>query len=106
MARNITADEAASIVHILVEECGYIETGHSIGEMARAIEWPNANSRYPCTEYRFMGALGFGGKFRNNGNRDGVPHVDCYRENQSPQRLEMIEKANARLAQMFAPASI
>ncbi len=46
-------------------------------------------------EYRFQGALGFGGKFwRNNGRF----YVTCYRENETPERLAVIEKTNAALA--------
>lgn len=61
--------------------------------------------RLACTEYRFMGDLGFGGKFRNNGNRDNTPYVDCYPENETPERLKMIEAANKRLAELFGGES-
>ena len=50
-----------------------------------------------CHEYRFIGALGFGGKFRNNGNNDNVPYVDCYFESLTPARQAMMDRANARL---------
>ena len=49
-------------------------------------------------EYRFQGALGFGGKFRNHGYGW---RVDCYSEDETPERLAMIESANAALAELY-----
>ena len=48
----------------------------------------------PPTEYRFNGSLGYGGKFRNNNN--GV-YVDCYQEDETPERLSDIEKCNEQI---------
>lgn len=55
-----------------------------------------------CEEYRFQGALGFGGKFRRaywpwSGERW---YVDQYREDESPATKAMIEEANAVLAEL------
>ena len=50
-----------------------------------------------------MGSLGFGGKFRNNGNRNNTPHVNCYPEDETPARLAMIAAANKRLDELFNP---
>jgi hypothetical protein len=44
----------------------------------------------PTYEYRFMGALGFGGKFRFPGFT-----VDCYLEDTNPKSSAMIAQANA-----------
>lgn len=44
-------------------------------------------------EYRFMGALGFGGKYRSETNT-----VDCYPEDLTPERAEIITRTNAALA--------
>lgn len=52
-------------------------------------------------EWRFCGALGFGGKLRQNSNRDGTPYVDCYREHETPERQAMIDEANKRLVDLF-----
>lgn len=46
-------------------------------------------------EYRFQGTLGFGGKIWLP--LDGEPYISCYREDDSPERLETIEKTNALL---------
>lgn len=54
-----------------------------------------------CTEYRFCGALGFGGKFRSQGQW----RVDCYGEDSTPERRAMIERANEALVALQAPKS-
>lgn len=46
-------------------------------------------------EYRFEGLLGFGGKIWLP--LDKAPYVSCYREDDSPERLKIIEKTNALL---------
>lgn len=46
-------------------------------------------------EYRFMGSLGGGGKIWLPLHRD--PSVSCYKENETPERKEAIEKTNAAL---------
>lgn len=48
-----------------------------------------------CTEFRFCGNLGFGGKYRSERNV-----VDCYREDETPERLAIIAATNAALAQL------
>lgn len=54
----------------------------------------------PCAEYRFMGSLGFGGKFRNNGNKDNSVYIDCYSEDETPERLAIIKKVNILLKEI------
>lgn len=54
-----------------------------------------------CREYRFQGHLGFGGKFRNNGNNGDVPYVDCYREHLTTHTNAVILATNAMLAELF-----
>ena len=44
-------------------------------------------------EWRFCGKLGFGGKYRPFKNT-----VDCYPEDQTPERLVIIEETNKTLA--------
>lgn len=106
MVRDISKEQAQSVLTILVQECGHCVIGIRDGDsFVRSIMWPQPKDEYadkhPCTEYRFCGALGFGGKFRNNGNRNDTPYVDCYREHETPERLAMIEVANKRLAELF-----
>ena len=51
-------------------------------------------------EYRFFGSLGAGGKFWVN---NGRVYVNAYREDETPARVAAIDRANARLAQLFPP---
>lgn len=46
-------------------------------------------------EYRFQGALGFGGKIWIE--RNGSSRVTCYPEDETPERRRMIDAANAAL---------
>jgi hypothetical protein len=46
-------------------------------------------------EYRFQGLLQFGGKIWLP--LDKAPYVSCYREDDSPERKEIIEKTNVLL---------
>lgn len=46
----------------------------------------------PCTEYRFQGKLGFGGKYLSSLNK-----VCCYSEDLTKKRLEIIDRLNAEL---------
>ena len=95
-ARPLTEEQARRSLTILIEECGHRVLDPRDGEaFVRAVV-------KGCMEYRFIGALGFGGKFRNNDNHENTPHVDCYREDESPARRKMIAAANARIAEIFA----
>ncbi len=102
MIRKITESDARVVLKVLIEECGYRVLDPHDGEaFVSAIVVPQPEGRGACTEYRFCGELGSGGKFRNNGNKDCVPYVDCYPENETPARLAMIDNANKRLAEIF-----
>ena len=85
----ITAPYAFAIAKILMKHCGLTFS------MAREFAIGQAGKCYP--EWRFQGALGFGGKFWN---WDGRWYVSCYREDDSPERSKMIEQANLDLAQL------
>lgn len=47
----------------------------------------------PCREFRFIGNLGFGGKYRSEKNK-----VDYYSEDTTPERESIVEKTNNALA--------
>ena len=53
------------------------------------------NTEFPCKEWRFCGHLGFGGKYRSEKNK-----VDCYSEDETPERLAIIEQLNEALKQL------
>ena len=71
---------------ILVEECGAAESEREY--------FVSQHTEEHIREWRFGGSLGFGGKFRDNGN--GLS-VDCYREDETPKRIAAVEGANRRL---------
>ena len=76
---------------ILHEYCGAREEMPE--DFARL--WPD------CREYRFMGALGFGGKIWAD---DDGWRVSCYPEHLTDARGEMMVKANRALAALLAAA--
>jgi hypothetical protein len=49
------------------------------------------------TEFRFGGSLGFGGKVWNN----GCFYITCYKEDETPERIRAMEKANEELEKIF-----
>lgn len=48
-------------------------------------------------EYRFCGLLGFGGKFWRTND---AWYVNCYHENESPERIALIEEANTAIRKL------
>lgn len=70
---------------ILVEEAGAPED-------RRDAFVSNMCSKIPTHEWRFGGHLGYGGKFRKQTMR-----VDCYPEDETPERLEIIRVTNEAL---------
>jgi hypothetical protein len=83
---------------ILVEECGAPETGRTL-----FLAVSGGLRRGAPGEYRFQGALGYGGKFhtRYQSPSDRLhASVDCAQEDETPERLAMIEQANTRLAEL------
>lgn len=97
--REITNEQAQAVLKILKDECGYTADPYNGEGFMRAIT--TVENDHACSEYRFIGAIGSGGKFRNNGNHNNTPYVDCYSESETPERLTMIERANKKLAELF-----
>lgn len=102
--RAIDKPQAFAILCILVEECGWRPSGDDVYCFVHlVVTEPGAEAR-GCGEYRFQGKLGFGGKFRNNGNNNNTPYVDCYGEDETAERRAMINRANERIAALFKDA--
>ncbi len=55
---------------------------------------------YGCNEWRISGCLGFGGKFRHYDLRDPF-YVTMYPEDETPERLAVVEKINAKLKALY-----
>lgn len=87
----LTVEQANAFYDILVKHC-LASSLSSIRE-----QFVFAQTKQECTEYRFGGALGFGGKFWIN---CGEVYVSCYPEDRNPKRKAMIEKANAALREL------
>lgn len=102
-SRPISERQGRAVLKILMETCGHrvIDPRNGDGFVQIVRTDNKVHPQQLCDEYRFSGALGYGGKFRNNGNRDNTPYVDCYPEDETPARLAMIEAANKRLAELF-----
>lgn len=83
----MNAETLNAIYDILVQTC---EAGENLREQFIAYE---GVASLP-TEFRFMGALGYGGKFRRDRQRW---YVDCYLEDLTRERSMMIDRANLLL---------
>lgn len=92
---TISEDVANEIYDVLVEEC-------KAPERMREDFISFCSRSYRSREYRFIGNLGFGGKFWHN---DGRFYVTCYSEDETEQRRKAIKAANERLAEIFAKAN-
>lgn len=84
--------EGQRIYDVLVARCGAPTDLSSRTEWAAW--WPQRDN---LREFRFIGLLGFGGKFWSSG---AAWYVNCYREHETPERLAMIAAANERLAEL------
>lgn len=92
--RRITEAEANSVYSALIQLAGARDDAY--------LRYAFVHHACEGTEeYSFQGKLGFGGKFRNDGNMDGVPHIDCYPEDATEEHLRTINNVNAVLAAMF-----
>lgn len=95
MSRKITEDQARKSYEILVT------LGKAKPDDVHVFVLAVSDDPYPAMEYRFIGNLGFGGKFRNNGNNGDIPHVDCYPEDFTEERARIIGAINAELRKIF-----
>lgn len=77
-----------AVYALLVEHCGANPDQRE--DFVRAMEGD-------CTEYRFIGSLGFGGKLYHSRYNRPPLRVSCYPEDENPARITSIERANAAL---------
>lgn len=73
-----------AVYDVLVKYAGADERGRA--------DFIHAHEKDVCTEYRFIGALGWGGKYYSEKSR-----VSCYSEHETPERLKMIQETNLAL---------
>jgi len=55
----------------------------------------HTESNVDCSEWRFCGKLGFGGKYRSRYNK-----VDCYIEDETPERIKLMDELNSALVRI------
>jgi hypothetical protein len=91
MPRTIDAVRAGFVFNVLRDECGASE------ELRKDFIYQMGKG---CQEYRFQGALGFGGKFYNA----HVVYVSCYREDETSERLAAIRIATEKCRRLLAEA--
>jgi hypothetical protein len=87
--RPFTEAEANAVFDILVEEC------RAPGPQRDQFVYHQTQADFP-REWRFGGALGFGGKLWRNDDR---VYVSCYSEDSDEATEAIIARANARLAE-------
>lgn len=97
--RALTKAQAEAVADIVAEECGAVWSWDSRTPFVHYMTKPNI-----AHEWRLNSALGFGGKVYRNANRGGRPYVSCYREDETPVGIAMMERANKRLADLLANA--
>lgn len=84
----MTEDKARKVYSILVEHCGATAHAQNADDFVFHME-------RGCREYRIMGDLGFGGRLYRSGA--GL-RVGCYREDETAERVAMINAANEALS--------
>lgn len=95
MTETLTTEQANAIYDILVKDAGAPDgpVDGDFGTPRR--DFMFHQTREMTWEYRFMGSLGFGGKFWNY---DGRWYVTAYPEDMTPERQQVIDDTNVALA--------
>ena len=89
--KPLLPEVANKVYDILVEVCGANSDNRNTFVHNQTTEF-----QY---EWRFMGNLGFGGKFKRGDH--GSLSVDCYQEDSSPEKVAIMTKANDLLAPLW-----
>lgn len=87
------ADIFGRVWDILVEHAGVRADPLNRETFVRTFLAP----KHRATEWRFGGHFGHGGKFWRNAGRF---YIACYREDETPKRLAIIEKVNKLLGEL------
>ena len=85
----MTKEKANKIYDILVCIGGAYEPWRD------SFVYHHTESKCGCNEWRFSGKLGFGGKYRSKYNR-----VDFYVEDETPDRIRLMNEINSMLVKI------
>ena len=94
ITKEIRQELANQIYDILIEFAGVVVD--YLAPRDSFVRWFVEDSRY-SKEFRFQGSLGFGGKFWRNNDR---LYVNCYSEDETPERMRVIERVNDALSSL------
>jgi hypothetical protein len=86
---KMTKEKAGKVYDLLVSIGGAYEPDRD------NFIYHHTESKEGCSEWRFSGKLGFGGKYRS-----GYNGVDCYREDETPERIKLMNELNGALAKI------
>lgn len=86
---KITAVKANKIYNLLVSIGGAWESDRD------SFIYHHCDVKDGCDEWRFSGKLGYGGKYRSQTNR-----VDCYLEDETPERKKITNELNEALSKI------
>lgn len=95
MNAPLTPEQANAVYDVLVKHAGADDT-ETEGVYSARTDFVFAQTDKYQPEYRFMGLLGFGGKFWRNGWEDRW-YVYCYAEDLTPARQAAVDATNAAL---------
>jgi hypothetical protein len=90
----MNTETANQIYDVLLANCGPFPSYSNRDSFVREFTAKNHTK-----EWRFIGTLGFGGKFWDN---NGKYYVSCYSEDETPERTRTIAVVNAKLAAIKA----
>jgi hypothetical protein len=95
----LTEERAHALYDILIEHAGaYTNPDHPHGRDAFVFATTEKRERSGGYEFRFIGALGFGGKIHVSSSRISV---GLYRESETPERIAMRDATNEAIERLL-----
>ena len=85
----MTKEKANKVYDLLVSVGGACESDRD------NFVYHHAEYKHECREWRFVGKLGFGGKYWSDDNE-----VNCYIEDETPERIKLINELNDALSKI------
>lgn len=98
MGFKMSVEQAQECYDILVRCAGAEDTT----DKRQSFVYHVALADIPASEYRFQGALGFGGKFYPSQYQGDPTTVGCYAEDRNPERNQIIFETSMALGRVFS----